>query len=191
MNTSGQVDEQLRADIRRVTWRWGVFAAAAALVIGLVGLIFPQQTLNAIGLLLGIYLVVAGISRVSTALSDQEAPRSRRWAVGLLGALVVIAGVICLNNPAGTLIALEIVASIGLLIDGIASIVFGLFVLRDGEQRVPALITGAVLIVVAIIILAVPQVTLAAFVLVAAWALTILGIIALAALIRLRPGRNG
>jgi uncharacterized membrane protein HdeD (DUF308 family) len=63
-------------------------------------------------------------------------------------------------------------------------------VLRAGEQRAPALITGVVLIGVAVIILAVPQATLAAFVLVSAWALTTLGVVALAALIRLRPGRN-
>jgi uncharacterized membrane protein HdeD (DUF308 family) len=191
MSSSREADEQLRAQIRRVTWRWGILAAGVALVVGLVGLIFPQQTVKAIGLLLGVYLVVAGISRVSAAISDSEVARGRRWSVGALGALVVVAGVICLNNPGGTLLALEIVASIGLLIDGVASIVFALVVLRAGEQRAPALITGVVLIAVAVIILAVPQATLAAFVLVSAWALTTLGVVALAALIRLRPGRRG
>jgi uncharacterized membrane protein HdeD (DUF308 family) len=182
MSSSREADEQLRAQIRRVTWRWGTLAAVVALVAGLIGLIFPQQT---------VYLVVAGISRVSAAISDNEVTRARRWSVGALGVLVVVAGVICLNNPGGTLLALEIVASIGLLIDGIASIVFALVVLRAGEQRAPALITGVVLIAVAVIILAVPQATLAAFVLVSAWALTTLGVVALAALIRLRPGRHG
>jgi uncharacterized membrane protein HdeD (DUF308 family) len=191
MSSSREADEQLRAQIRRVTWRWGTLAAVVALVAGLIGLIFPQQTVKAIGLLLGVYLVVAGISRVSAAISDTEVTRARRWSVGALGVLVVVAGVICLNNPGGTLLALEIVASIGLLIDGIASIVFALVVLRAGEQRAPALITGVVLIAVAVIILAVPQATLAAFVLVSAWALTTLGVVALAALIRLRPGRHG
>jgi uncharacterized membrane protein HdeD (DUF308 family) len=190
MNATREADEQLRAQIRRVTWRWGMLAAVAALVVGAIGLIFPQQTVRAIGLLLGVYLVVAGISRVSSAISDNEVARGRRWSVGLLGALVVVAGVVCLNNPGGTLLALEIVASIGLLIDGIASIAFALVVLRSGEQRVPALLAGVVLILVAVIILAMPQATLAAFVLVSAWALTTLGILALGALIRLRPGRN-
>jgi uncharacterized membrane protein HdeD (DUF308 family) len=190
MSSSREVDEQLRAQIRRVTWRWGTLAAAVALVAGLVGLIFPQQTVTAIGLLLGVYLVVAGISRASAAISDNEVSRGRRWSVGVLGAFVVVAGVICLNNPGGTLLAMELVASIGLLIDGIASIKFALIVLRAGEQRAPALITGVVLIVVAVVILAVPQATLQAFVLVSAWSLTTLGVVALAALICLRPGRT-
>jgi uncharacterized membrane protein HdeD (DUF308 family) len=189
MSSSRESDEQLRAQIRTVMWRWGIVTAAAALVVGLVGLIFPQQTVKAIGLLLGVYLVVAGISRVSSAISDNQVASGRRWLVGALGVLVVVAGVICLNNPGGTLLALEIVASIGLLVDGIASLVFGLFVLRAGEQRTPALLTGAVLVAIAVVILAVPQATLAAFVLISAWALTILGIVALAALFRLRPGR--
>lgn len=187
MSSSREVDEQLQAQVRRVMWRWGLLTSIVALVLGLIGLFFPLQTAKALGLLLGVYLVVAGISRVSSAITGDHRSRGRRWVVGSLGALVVIAGVLCLNNPGGTLLALEILASIGLLVDGIASIAFALFVQPPGTQRTPALVTGVVLVVVALLILAVPQATLAAFVALSAWALTILGVAGLVALIRLRP----
>lgn len=188
MSSSREADEQLQIQVRRVMWRWGLLTSIVALVLGLIGLFFPLQTAKALGLLLGVYLVVAGISRVSSAITGDHRSRGRRWLVGALGALVVVAGVLCLNNPGGTLLALEILASIGLLIDGVASIVFALFVQPPGSQRTPALVTGAVLIVIAVLILAVPQATLAAFVALSAWALTILGVAGLIALLRLRPG---
>jgi uncharacterized membrane protein HdeD (DUF308 family) len=188
MRSSREVDQQLQAQVRRVMWRWGLLTSIVALVSGLIGLFFPLQTAKALGLLLGVYLVVAGISRVSSAITGDHRSQGRRWFVGSLGALVVIAGVLCLNNPGGTLLALEILASVGLLIDGIASIVFALLVQPSGSQRTPALVTGGVLIVVAVLILAVPQATLAAFVALSAWALTILGVAGLVALIRLRSG---
>ena len=135
-----------------------LIGAIAAVLLGLFGLIFPTAALTVLGLLVGVYLIVSGILRVSTAVSSPEFGMPTRWGLGILGVLIVAAGVVALNNPGGTLVVLVIVVGIGWMIDGIGYLVAAFTMRRVSTGAAVALAIGGVLLFAAgVILLVVPQ----------------------------------
>jgi uncharacterized membrane protein HdeD (DUF308 family) len=116
--------------------------------------------------------------------SSGELSRSWRILLGVVGALVVIAGILVLNNPAGTLIFLVIITGIGWIIDGVGYLVAA-FTIRgaSGPSAAALGIAGALLIIAGIVVMVVPASALGAMLFLVAILLTIiggLGVIALA-----------
>ena len=107
--------------------RWRMLAGSAAVIAGGVGLLWPHNALRLVALVFGIYLIVVGITRVTgaaSAFTPRGTPAARRTDVAqiVLGVLVVAAGVLCLNNPFGSLTALTWLIGAGWVIDGMASV---------------------------------------------------------------------
>lgn len=173
-------DPAVQAVFRRAGW----VAAIVALLVGLFGLIFPQTALGAVALIIGIYLIVSGITRVATAVSSRELDRAWRILLGVVGALVVIAGILVLNNPVGTLIFVVIITGIGWIIDGIGYLVAAFTIRGASGPSVAALvIAGAILVIAGIVVMVVPAQALQSMLFLVAILLTIiggLGVIALA-----------
>lgn len=157
------IDDDLDVRVLDIVRTWGIIAGSIAIAAGLFGLLFPTSTLKVIGLLFGVFLVVAGITHLGTALGSSSLSRGWRWFQGALGTLVLIAGVLALNNPFDSLTALTIVAGIGWIIDGAAtlSIAFGP---RWAERRWVPIFVGALTIIAGIVLIAVPYAALASFV---------------------------
>ncbi|MBH0025289.1 HdeD family acid-resistance protein [Salinibacterium sp. SWN248] len=99
--------------------------AVIGLVLGVIGLLFPGATLLTIAVLFGIYLIASGMYRVTAAFVANNLDSPMRWTTGLLGLLVVIAGILCLANPFQSLIALALVIGIGWILEGIVDLVGG------------------------------------------------------------------
>lgn len=172
-------DPGLQAVFRRAGW----IAAAVATGVGLFGLIFPTTALTVVALLVGIYLIVSGIMRISTATSARGVPGVWRWLLGIAGALIVVAGIIALNNPAGTLIALAIVTGIGWIIDGLGYLIAA-FTLRTatGASPIGLGIAGILLVVAGILILVIPATAIASLLMFMCILLLVVGVLSLAAL---------
>ncbi len=170
-----------RPEVRRVFRRGAWVAAVAAVLVGLFGLIFPQTALGAIALLAGVYLIVSGIMRFSTAIASTTLAASWRWVLGAVGVLLVAGGVLVLNDPFGALVAVAIVTGIGWIIDGLGYLVAA-FALRGGSSAVPLVIAGVLLIAAGIVLLLVPGAALSTFFFWLAIMLLIFGVLSLAAL---------
>ncbi|MEL0627871.1 DUF308 domain-containing protein [Salinibacterium amurskyense] len=99
--------------------------AVIGLVLGVIGLLFPGATLLTIAVLFGIYLIASGMYRVTAAFVANNLDSPMRWTTGLLGLLIVIAGILCLANPFQTLIALALVIGIGWILEGVVDLVGG------------------------------------------------------------------
>ena len=99
--------------------------AVIGLVLGVIGLLFPGATLLTIAVLFGIYLLASGMYRVTAAFVANNLDSPMRWTTGLLGLLIVIAGILCLSNPFQTLIALALVIGIGWILEGVVDLVGG------------------------------------------------------------------
>lgn len=169
-------DPAVQAVFRKAGW----IASAAALLVGLFGLIFPTTALSVIALLIGIYLIVSGITRIGTAITSGELERGWRIALGVVGALVVAAGVIVLNNPAGTLIFIVIITGIAWIVDGVGYLLAAFSLRREGGVSVAALVVaGAVLVIAGIVVLVVPASALNAMLFLVAILLTIIGVLGL------------
>jgi uncharacterized membrane protein HdeD (DUF308 family) len=136
-----------------VTRHWWVFAirGIAAIVFGILTFISPAATLAALVLLFGAYVLVDGVSLLAALVRGDAVARSHAWAVGIMGVLGIVAGVATFMWPGQTALSLlylvafwavamggfQVVAAVVLrrelhgefwmALGGIASIVFGAF----------------------------------------------------------------
>ena len=116
--------------------RWAiVLGGVVSLVIGVLFLFNPLQTLTFIGWLIGICVVAVGVADLAGAFMT-EAPRHRAWQVvrGLLG---VVIGLFLVANPNWSLGAVVVIAVVWLI--GYGSItIFAALALRSEQKRIAA-----------------------------------------------------
>ncbi|MGH3334744.1 MAG: HdeD family acid-resistance protein [Nocardioides sp.] len=112
----------------------GLFGALA-IVLGLLCLRSPLQTVLVIGMILGVWWLAAGLVDIVGALRSRGSHR-RGWDLGL-GVLSVLAGGFLLVNPEVSLGVLVIVVCLWLFSYGFIAVVAAL-VLRSEEKRTAA-----------------------------------------------------
>ena len=180
---------ELDFEVRRVVRRWRIVGGVAAVVIGIIGLLWPESALKSIALIFGVYLIVVGVLRVSAALSD---PPPRGWKIVqlALGTVVVIAGVLCLNNPFESLIALTVVIGLGWMLDGTAAILAS-FVGTRGERWWVIALGGGISVAAGIVLIVTPYAAFRSFLLVGSVLLLVMGAATLFTLVSGRaPARD-
>jgi uncharacterized membrane protein HdeD (DUF308 family) len=156
------------ATIGVLSLRRGQLLAVAiiGIILGLIGLFLPGVTLLTVAILFGIYLVASGIFRINSALLSHSLTAGARWLTGVLGVVIVVAGVICLSDPAQSLTVLAYVIGIGWIAEGIADIMGA--VQGSIHPRWLGWVSGAVSIIAGIVTFVLPAVALATFVFIAA-----------------------
>ena len=112
----------------------GLFGALA-LVIGLLCLRDPVQTILVIGILIGIWWLAAGLIDVIGAFRDVGSDR-RGWDLAM-GAITAVLGLFLLINPELSLGVLVVVICVWLFCYGFMAIVAAL-VLRSASRSAPA-----------------------------------------------------
>src|SRR5262249_19786937 len=111
------------------TWLWWLPLAfgIAAIVLGVLLLVFPGITALIIVVIMGVYWLIEGVFDVITALVDRASRWGWRLASGIISAL---AGLFILAYPiTGTILTVVIlfwVLVIGAIVSGILNIVHGL-----------------------------------------------------------------
>ncbi|MFJ6094599.1 HdeD family acid-resistance protein [Williamsia muralis] len=171
--------DQLRNAVRA-----GLIASAIiGIIVGIVALVWPEPTLLVVALLFGITLIFTGVYRLTVAFSAKLLPTSMRVFFGIMGAIVLIAGIICLFNPGESLVLLAIVIGVGWIFQGAQEIAAGL----AGAHYAPKwfLIGSGVFSVVAgIIVLFLPGAAIATFLIVGAILLVVVSVVTLLTLPR-------
>lgn len=99
--------------------------AVIGLALGIVALLFPGASLLTVAILFGIYLIASGIFRITAAFVATGLSNGMRWLTGLMGLLIVVAGIICLSNPFQSLIVLAVVIGVGWILEGIVDLAAG------------------------------------------------------------------
>lgn len=155
-----------------------VVTAVVAIALGIVAIAWPRPSLVVVALLFGVYLVVAGALRVVAAARGHGTPTVWRWTSGIVGALVAVAGLVALIDPAIPLVVYAVLAGVGFVIEGIVSIVGG-FVGHPGSSRGPTLVSGVLSILGGVVVLVAPGLALTVFMVFAGIALIVVGAAAL------------
>ena len=101
-----------------------------------------------------------------------EVLAERWWVVGLRGIFGIIFGLICLLVPAAAILALVLLFSAYMLVDGGLAIYSGIKAAQNGERWGPLILEGVVDIAAGVVAFLWPAITAVAFVLlIAIWAL--------------------
>ncbi len=136
-------------------WWPPLIAGGLNLIAALVVLISPHTSLLLVALILGIYLLIAGVLVILSA----AAPGPGRWLVVALGVLAVIAGIFVIVRPGSAVHGVRIVFGIYLVISGIAHL---LAVTRDDSDRLVEFLRGALGLIAGLVFLFAPKLGLTA-----------------------------
>lgn len=103
-----------------------VAVAVTGVVLGVIGLVFPGATQLTVAIIFGSYLIASGIFRITAALVADNLTTSLRWFTGVMGLLVIIAGIVCLANPFRSIAVLALVIGLGWIASGLVDFLAGL-----------------------------------------------------------------
>ena len=161
---------------RRMTLVGGITSIA----LGLVLLVWPEQTLLVIAALFGLWLIILGITRLADAFANRDNITGARALEGALGLALVILGIVCLINLIGSLKALAVLIGLIWVFAGLVEIA-SLFTRRmGGWQRTGTIAFGAVSIIGGLVVLLWPKLSLTTLVWLTGLWLILLGIVQLA-----------
>lgn len=168
-------EEQLRVAAFR-TWKSTMIAGGVtAIILGLVLLVWPKQTLLVFAALLGIALVLVGIARVGNAATGRETGDGSRVWRAVLGLVYIIAGIVVLANLHGTLRFLAWVVGIIWVASGVVEIFSA--PARGARGRTMTLVIGLLNLAAGIVALLWPGPTVIILVWIAGWWLVFLGVL--------------
>ncbi len=101
------------------SWGWVLFFGIVTLILGVLVVIRPKDTIYAFAILLGIWLFVAGLFRIVMAIADHEDTNGTRWLMAILGLLSVIIGILFLRHTEQTVTTLAFLIGLFWVIGGI------------------------------------------------------------------------
>ncbi|WP_328349911.1 DUF308 domain-containing protein [Streptomyces sp. NBC_00457] len=136
------------------SWTWPLGSAIATLVPGILILVWPDETLHVLAVLIGLYLLVMAAFRFVEAFAREE-PGERVTRL-LLALLYVLAGVLCLRNPLQTIAALSLIVGVVWLVSGILTLHTAIAA-RDLPHRGFVVGVAVIGIVAGIVVLALPS----------------------------------
>lgn len=136
------------AFLSNATWPLLPVVGVAAIVLGVLVLVWPGPSLLVVGILFGIYLLVTGIMEIVEAFAP-HIPGSMRALNLIAGALSVVLGLICFRGAAESLLLLAFWIGFGWLLRGMSLISAGITARRGWLVFVGAItiIAGIVLVV--------------------------------------------
>jgi uncharacterized membrane protein HdeD (DUF308 family) len=160
LDTSTTLDE-----VRALPIPWWSFLITGllAVALGAAVLIWPDVSLRVMAALVGIWLFLAGLSRILFAFLPTSGSIAHHVLNGVVGVVVLIAGMLCLRNLVTRLALLAFIFAITWILTGLAGLVAGLQ--STGPQRTALLIAGPVTILIGTVFLFTPDLSLGLLVL--------------------------
>ncbi|AWT41120.1 MULTISPECIES: DUF308 domain-containing protein [Streptomyces] len=135
------------------SWTWLLGSAVTTLVPGILILVWPDETLHVLAVLIGLYLLVTGGFRFVAAFAREHGDR----LAGLLIAVVyVLAGVLCLRHPLQTIAALSLITGAVWLVSGMLT-GWAALAAKGMPHRGFVLGVSALAVVAGVVVLALPS----------------------------------
>jgi uncharacterized membrane protein HdeD (DUF308 family) len=106
------------AEARQLTWGWWLLAlvGSLSLVTGLIILIKPGDSLAALAVIAGIFLLFDGVLEFASAFIRSTRDRGM---VALFGAITAIVGVLLIRHPIGGVAAVALLVGLWLIVIGV------------------------------------------------------------------------
>jgi uncharacterized membrane protein HdeD (DUF308 family) len=174
------------SEVPQIARNWWMFALLGfvCVVTGIAAIVWPDITLLALGIIFGIYLLIAAIIEIIDAIFGRGGRDDGFRAISaILGILALIAGVICIRRPGESLLAIVIVVGVYLIAEGVIRVVRA-FEVREGRGWMIGL--GLLDAAVGIVILAWPKIGLVTLAILFAVTMLVRGIFAIVIGFKLR-----
>jgi uncharacterized membrane protein HdeD (DUF308 family) len=127
----------------------------AAVLFGIIALVWPKMTLSALVFVFGLFAVISGITAVVAALRNTEFP-GWGWLLGE-GILGILAGAIALAWPGITALAFLYLLAAWAILTGVFEVIAPLAYPMSGGRAVLTALTGVLSIIFGILIAAQPS----------------------------------
>jgi uncharacterized membrane protein HdeD (DUF308 family) len=176
--------------LSRLGDHWGMVVSygAVTIVLGLVLVVWPKQTLVVLAVFLAIQLLLNGIFQIVTAFAASTTDGGVRALIGLSGALSLIVGLLCLRSPLQTLLVIGLLIGVWWTVSGVIEIMTAM--MSDTPDRLWRIVMGVVSVVAGGYLLVNPEVSLGVLVIITAVWLFAYGTFAVVAGLRLRKFRT-
>jgi len=139
-----------------------LFRGIAAVLFGIIALVWPKMTLSALVLVFGVFAVISGITAVAAALRSTDIPG---WGLLLFeGILGVLAGAIALAFPGITALAFLYLLAAWAIITGVLEVIAPLSFPMSTGRAVLMVLAGVLSVIFGILIAAQPAAGLLAVV---------------------------
>ena len=146
-----------------------------SVLVGIAMLVWPNATLVVVAVLIAITLAANGVVQILVAVTDDDSTGGRRLLGGLLGALSLLAGALCLRAPLQTLALLAVLIGSWWIVNGVLTLVAALA--TDGGRRGWSAFGGAVAVVAGLIVLLAPGMSLRTLAVTVGIALVVIGVL--------------
>jgi uncharacterized membrane protein HdeD (DUF308 family) len=128
---------------------------AAAVVLGVVLLFQPVAAARTLAFLVGVSFVVAGLLEIAMGWAEER----RRWLSVVLGAVLVLGGILAVVWPGVTLVSLALITGLSLIVHGAARIAVAVVARREVPGWGWLALAGAVNAVLGIVAITWPEAT--------------------------------
>ncbi|WP_265442753.1 HdeD family acid-resistance protein [Flexivirga meconopsidis] len=164
-------------------WKLLVGLGLLGIVVGVLVLAWPGRSIELVGLLFGVYLVVSGVIEVVIGLVGELSGPGRVLLI-VSGGLSLVVGAVAFRGSFQSVLLLAIWIGIGWIMYGVSRLVDGLASTRPGSGW--DVLAGVFLLIGGFVMLATPFESLSVLVLVAAIFLVVGGVAEVARGLRLR-----
>jgi uncharacterized membrane protein HdeD (DUF308 family) len=177
---------RMASQVEPIAQNWWLFLVLGlvSIVAGVLAIAYPDITLLAVGIFIGVALLFVGALNIVEAISGDVESRTLN---AILGVLAVVAGLICLRRPGESLLALIVVLGIYLVVSGGIEFVRSFATLEDRALRMGLAIIDVIL---GILILSLPELSLVTLAVLFAISLLVRGVFACWLAFRLRGLRR-
>ena len=109
----------------RLVDHWGLVLTYGLITIGLglVLVLWPDETLKVLAVLIGIQFILTGIFRLVLAVASRSLDGGSRAITGLFGALAIVLGLLCLRSPLQTVLVIGMILGVWWLAAGLVDII--------------------------------------------------------------------
>jgi uncharacterized membrane protein HdeD (DUF308 family) len=175
----------LGSDVAAAAWPAFMAAGIGSVILGVILLAWPKETLTVVAVLIGAALIVAGLLRLVDGFTAHDESAGRRVASVVIGLIAIVLGLFCMRHYHLTIAVLAIIVGLFWVIHGIAEIGIGLFAggIRGHGLTV---LSGILSLCAGLIVLFWPTISLTVLVAVIGIWLIVYGVLAATLALRLR-----
>ncbi|MFC8315620.1 HdeD family acid-resistance protein [Gordonia sp. NPDC057258] len=136
-----------------------IITSIVGIVIGVIAILWPGPTIVVLAILFAISLIIAGIFRIYQAFAASFLSTGVRVMLGVVGAIVLLAGVIALFSPGDAVWLLAVFIGIGWIFQGVADLYAA--ITKSGHAPIWfSIVSGIIAIIAGIVMMVLPAFSL-------------------------------